>query len=53
MIDASWIIEDKRTGQAVLETTDFEMIQFTNLEHYRVWPIVAWLAEINRRNRAA
>lgn len=49
MIDASWVIEDKSTGKPVLETFDFELIQFVNIERYKVWPILYWLQEINRR----
>ena len=51
MIDASWIIEDLETGSAVLETWDFERVQFVNLKRYRVWPVLAWLQEINKRAR--
>lgn len=49
MIDASWIIENKQTGKPVLETYDFEMVQFVNLDKYRVWPVLYWLYEVNRR----
>jgi hypothetical protein len=49
MIDASWVIEERATGKPVLETYDFEMIQFVNLDKYRVWPILYWLYEVNRR----
>jgi hypothetical protein len=49
MIDASWIIEERATGKPVLETFNFEAVQFVNLARYRVWPALAWLQEINRR----
>jgi hypothetical protein len=49
MIDASWVIEERATGKPVLETFDFEMVQFVNLDRYRVWPILYWLYEVNRR----
>lgn len=49
MIDTSWIIENKQTGKPVLETYDFEMVQFVNLDKYRVWPVLYWLYEVNRR----
>ena len=47
MIDASWVISDRATGRAVLETFNFELVQFINLSRYRVWPIAAWLAHLN------
>jgi hypothetical protein len=49
MIDASWVIEERATGKPVLETFDFEMVQFVNLDKYRVWPILYWPYEVNRR----
>lgn len=49
MVDASWVIEDRETGLAVLETTNFELVQFVNIRRYRVWPTLYWLHEINRR----
>lgn len=49
MIDASWIIEDRATGKPVLETWNFELVQFVNLKRYRVWTALAWLVELNRR----
>nr|WP_180883067.1 hypothetical protein [Mesorhizobium loti] len=47
MIDASWVIVDKVTGEPVLETTDFELCQFINIERYRVVPVLAWLVSLN------
>jgi hypothetical protein len=47
MIDASWVIEERATGKPVLETYNFEMVQFVNLDKYRVWPILYWLHEVN------
>jgi hypothetical protein len=49
MIDASWIIEDRATGKPVLETFNFELVQFVNLGRYRVWTALHWLQEVNRR----
>lgn len=49
MIDASWIIEDRTTGKPVLETFNFELVQFINLERYRVWTALGWLVELNKR----
>ena len=48
MIDASWVIVDKVTGKAVMETYDFELCQFINIEKYRVVPILAWLQSLNK-----
>lgn len=52
LIDASWIIEDRGTGKPVLETYDFEAVQFVNLKRYRVWTSLYWLYEVNRRIKA-
>lgn len=48
MIDASWVIVDRATGKAVLETYNAELCQFVNIERYRVVPILYWLQELNR-----
>ena len=48
MIDASWVIVSKATGKAVIETRNFELCQFVNIERYRVVPIRTWLASLNR-----
>jgi hypothetical protein len=47
MIDASWVIADRSTGTAVIETFNAELCQFVNVERYRVVPIRAWLAGLN------
>ena len=47
MIDASWVIVDKETGKAVMETYDFELCQFVNIEKYRVVPILTWLQSLS------
>lgn len=52
MLDASWIIEDRATGKTVLETYNFEAVQFINIKRYRVWTALAWLVEVNRRIKA-
>ena len=51
MYDASWVIEDRTTGAAVMETYNFELVQFVNLACYKVWTIREWLYEQNRRGR--
>jgi len=48
MIDASWIIADRTTGKAVLETYNFEALQFINLQRYQVYTIRAWLAHVQQ-----
>jgi hypothetical protein len=48
MIDASWVISDKVTGQAVRETRDFERLQFIDLRKHKVWTVVDWLANVQR-----
>jgi hypothetical protein len=47
VIDASWVIADRATGKAVMETFNAELCQFINIERYRVVPIGAWLAGLN------
>lgn len=48
MIDSSWVIVDRETGRAVLETFNFELCQFINLERYKVVPILYYLQSLNR-----
>ena len=48
MIDASWVIIDRATGKAVMETFNFELCQFVNLKRYRVTPILQYLQSLNR-----
>lgn len=48
MIDASWVIIDRETGKAVLETFNFELVQFVNLRKYRVATILGHLQSLNR-----
>lgn len=48
MIDASWIIVDRATHKPVLETYNFELVQFINLNRYRVYTALAWLQALNR-----
>lgn len=47
--DASWVIVNRTTGKPVLETYDFELCQFVNLDRYEVVPIMAWLQSLNHR----
>ena len=48
MIDASWVVADRDTGKAVLETYNFEALQFINLARYRVYTIREWLAHVQQ-----
>lgn len=48
MIDSSWIIVSRDTGKAVLETYNFEMVQFVNLDRYRVMTVLHWLQSLNK-----
>jgi len=48
MIDASWVIVDRDTSKAVMETYNFELCQFVNLNRYRVVPILQWLQSLNK-----
>ncbi|WP_313196218.1 hypothetical protein [Shinella zoogloeoides] len=48
-IDASWVIVDRATGQPVLETFDFELCQFVNIQRFQVVPIMAWLQHLNHQ----
>jgi hypothetical protein len=53
VIDASWIIVRRDTGEAVLETYDFEAVQFVNLSEYRVQTALGYLQEFNARASAS
>lgn len=48
MIDASWVIQDRATGKAVMETYNFELVQFVRLDRYKVWTALEWLQNLNR-----
>lgn len=47
MIDASWIVVRRADFKPVLETFDFELIQFVNLNRYMVFTSLAWLTMLN------
>ena len=49
MIDASWVIVDRTTGKPVLETWNFELVQFINIKRYRVFTAHAWMCSLNLR----
>lgn len=48
MIDSSWVIVSKETRKAILETTNFELLQFVNIEKYEVKTILEWLCSLNK-----
>lgn len=48
MIDSSWVIISKETGKAVMETYDFELLQFINIEKYEVKTILDYLFGLNK-----
>lgn len=52
MIDASWIVADRNTGKPVLDTYNFELVQFINLQRYKVYTAHAWLVHLNREIQA-
>ncbi len=45
--DGSWVIKRRDTGEVVLETFDFEALQFTNLREYRVETIMQHLTTLS------
>jgi hypothetical protein len=49
MRTASWVIVDKQTGRAVLETFSARVVAAINTASYRAVPIGQWLASLNRR----
>lgn len=46
--DASWVIINRETNEAVLETYNFEILQFVNLKKYYVLPIMTYLGDLNK-----
>jgi hypothetical protein len=47
MIDASWVIIERATGKVVMETFNFELVQFVNLTRYEVKTAREWLVSLN------
>jgi hypothetical protein len=45
---ASWVIVDKHTGQAVMETYNRKIAAAVNQERYEAVPIVQYLSQLNR-----
>ena len=49
MKTSSWVIVNRLTGQAVLETFSEELTMNVNLDRYQVVPILEWLQSLNRK----
>lgn len=49
MIDASWIIIDRRTGSAICELFNQELVMMINIDRYLVKTAQQHLADLNRR----
>ncbi len=47
MKTASWIIVDRKTGKAVLETFNKKTADAVNTKRYEVLPVLQWLQRIN------
>lgn len=50
---ASWIIINKATGNAVLETFNRSYAEAVNIEKYRAVPVQEYLQGLNRRMKEA
>lgn len=49
MKTASWVVVDRKTGGAVLETFSASVAAKVNRAAYEVVPILEWLQRLNRR----
>ena len=49
MIDASWVIIDRRTGSPICELFNQELVMLINIEKYQIRTIRDHLADLNRR----
>lgn len=49
MIDASWIIIDRRTGSAICELFNQELVMMINIDRYLVKTAQQHLVDLNRR----
>ena len=49
MIDASWVIIDRRTGSPICELFNQELVMLINIEKYQIRTIRDYLADLNRR----
>jgi hypothetical protein len=48
MQTASWIIVNRATGKAVMETFSRSVADKINLNSYEVVPVLQWLQRVNR-----
>jgi hypothetical protein len=53
MPTASWVIVDRATGSAVLETFRASVAAKVNTERYEVVPILDWLYRVNAAAKEA
>ncbi len=53
MKTASWVIVEKATGKAVLETYSPGVVARLNTARYEAVPILAYLQALNRQIKAA
>lgn len=49
MVSDSWVIVDKATDEAVLETFSAKIAKAINTEKYNVVPILEYLQSLNRK----
>jgi hypothetical protein len=49
-MSASWVIRERATGKAVMETFNRATADRVNLEKYEVVPIMEHLQSLNRRD---
>lgn len=48
MSTESWVIREKETGRAILETFNKRTVEAINVERYEAVPILQYLQEFNR-----
>ena len=49
IVDSSWVITAKDKMNAVIETFDFESLQFVNIELYDIYTSREYLEKLNAR----
>lgn len=52
METASWVIVDRKTGNAVAETFNISVASRIDQEKYKAIPIAKWLASLNNKATA-
>jgi hypothetical protein len=48
-VSASWVIVDRLTGKAVMETYNRSTAEAVNIEKYEVVPVRQYLASLNQK----